>query len=177
MWKGTLRCHDAGDNENVKKAIGWISQTTFLYISLLSLHDYDGKMTNFRFYGGCKQATAKFSFSFSTWIWLLGIRLKKSSGRNRDEIEKNANSLFKRRFRGLRRRGILNSLISRIAYWNPMRRKLIFRSEDWDLERQTFSANRSGTMCVNDLFQFNAVTVHTIADGFPCRYKESSGIV
>ena len=36
----------------------------FLYISLPSLRDYDGKMPNFTFYGGRKQATAKFSFSF-----------------------------------------------------------------------------------------------------------------
>ena len=83
MKLGTLRCHDGDDNENVKKAIGWISKTTtlhvhlaFLYISLPSLRDYDGKMHNFTFYGGRKQATAKFSFSFWTWIWFLGIRLK-----------------------------------------------------------------------------------------------------
>ena len=44
----------------------------FLYIYLLSLHDYDGKMPNF--------TTAKFSFSFLTWIWFfIGIRLKKIS--------------------------------------------------------------------------------------------------
>ena len=85
MKLGTLRCHDGDDNENVKKAIGWMSKTTtlhvhhaFLYISLPSLHDYDGKMPNFTFYGGRKQATAKFSVSFWTWIWFLGIRLKKS---------------------------------------------------------------------------------------------------
>ena len=36
----------------------------FLCISLPSLHDYDGKMPNFAFYGGRKQAAAKFSFSF-----------------------------------------------------------------------------------------------------------------
>ena len=66
---GTLRCHDYDDNENVKKAVGWIGKTTtlhvhraFLYISLLALHDYDGKITNFTFYGGRKQATAKFLF-------------------------------------------------------------------------------------------------------------------
>ena len=37
---------------------------TFLYVSLLSLHDYDGKMHHFTFYGGHKQTMAKFSFSF-----------------------------------------------------------------------------------------------------------------
>ena len=36
----------------------------FLYISLPLLQDYDGKIPNFTFYGGRKQATAKFSFSF-----------------------------------------------------------------------------------------------------------------
>ena len=47
-----------------------ISKTTtlhvhhsFLYISLPSLLDYDVKMPNFKFYGGRKRATTKFSFS------------------------------------------------------------------------------------------------------------------
>ena len=53
---GTLRSDDGdGDgNGNTTKAIGLISKTTilhvhhtFLYISLLSLHDYDVKMPNF----------------------------------------------------------------------------------------------------------------------------------
>ena len=35
----------------------------FLYISLLSLHDYNMKMPNCKFYGGCKQAMANLSFS------------------------------------------------------------------------------------------------------------------
>ena len=83
---GTLRYHDGDDNENVKKALGWKGKTTtlhvyhaFLYISLPSLHDYDDKMPNFTFYGGRKKATVRFSFSSWTWIWFLGIRLKKSS--------------------------------------------------------------------------------------------------
>ena len=49
---GTLRSDDG--NGNTTKAIGLISKTTilhvhhtFLYISLLSLHDYDVKMPNF----------------------------------------------------------------------------------------------------------------------------------
>ena len=68
---GTLGYHNGDDNENVIKAIGSIRKTTarhvyhaFLYISLPSLHDYDEKMPNFTFYGGRKQVTAKFSFSF-----------------------------------------------------------------------------------------------------------------
>ena len=39
----------------------------FLYPSLPSLHDYDVNMPNFTFYGGRKQATTNFSFSFLTW--------------------------------------------------------------------------------------------------------------
>ena len=35
----------------------------FLYISLLSLHDYNMKMPNCKFYGGYKQAVANLSFS------------------------------------------------------------------------------------------------------------------
>ena len=66
--------NDHGDgNENVKKAIGLISKTTillvqepFLYISLPSPHDYGVKIPNFTFYGGRKQATTNFSFSFKT---------------------------------------------------------------------------------------------------------------
>ena len=51
---GTLRSDDGDGNGNTSKAIGLISKTTilhvhhtFLYISLLSLHDYDVKMPNF----------------------------------------------------------------------------------------------------------------------------------
>ena len=67
----TLRSNDADGNENVKRTIGLISKTktshvhhTFLYISFPFLHDYDVKMPNFAFYGGRKQATTKFYFSF-----------------------------------------------------------------------------------------------------------------
>ena len=38
--------------------------TTFMYISLPSVHDYDVKMTNITFYRGLKQATTKYSLSF-----------------------------------------------------------------------------------------------------------------
>ena len=30
--------------------------------------------------------------------------------------------------------------------WNPLRRKKIFRAEDWDSVHQTLSPNRSGAM-------------------------------
>ena len=36
-------------------------------------------MPNFTFYGERKQATTKFSFTFRTWIWFLGIQLQESS--------------------------------------------------------------------------------------------------
>ena len=51
--------------------LGRIGKTTplhvhhaFSYISLQSLDGYDGKMASVTFYGGRKQATAEFSFSF-----------------------------------------------------------------------------------------------------------------
>ena len=66
---GTVRSND-GD-ENVKKTIGFITKTTtlhvhhaFLYISLPSLHDYNVKMPGFTLYGGRKQVTTNFTFSF-----------------------------------------------------------------------------------------------------------------
>ena len=61
---------DGNGNEDVKKAIGLLRKTTtlhvhhaFLYISLPSLHDYDVKMFNCKFYGGRKQATMNLFFS------------------------------------------------------------------------------------------------------------------
>ena len=36
-------------------------------------------MPNFAFYGGRKQATTKFYFSYCTWIWCLGIQLQEGS--------------------------------------------------------------------------------------------------
>ena len=53
--------NDGDGDEDVKKAIGLLRKTTtlhvhhaFLYISLPSLHDYDVKMPNCKFYGGRK---------------------------------------------------------------------------------------------------------------------------
>ena len=107
----------ATTTKNVKKAIAWMNKTTtlyvhhsFLYISLLPLHDYERKMPNFTFYGGHKEGTVKFSFSFWICIWFLGIRLKKSllAFDKVNEFE------YKRRFRSgsrsRRRRGVSNSL-------------------------------------------------------------------
>jgi len=70
---GSFSEDDSNGSENVKKAIGLISKTTtlhmqhtFLCISLLSLHGYGLRIPNFTFYGGPKQATRNFSFSFKT---------------------------------------------------------------------------------------------------------------
>ena len=52
---------------------------TILNISFPFLHDYDVKMPNFSFYGGRKQATTKFYFSFWAWIGPLKIQLKEGS--------------------------------------------------------------------------------------------------
>ena len=52
---------------------------TFVYISLSSLHDYVVKMPYVIFCGGRKQAAAKFSSSFLTWLWFSGIPLQQNS--------------------------------------------------------------------------------------------------
>ena len=46
-------------------AVNWqtASAWSFLYIPLPSLHDYDVKMPNFKFYGGREQATKNLFFS------------------------------------------------------------------------------------------------------------------
>ena len=69
--KGSFRNDDGDGKENVKTALGLLSKTArlhlhhaFLYMSLSLLHNHDVKMPNFTFYGGFKQATTKFSFSF-----------------------------------------------------------------------------------------------------------------
>ena len=61
---------DDDGNQDVKIAIGLLRKTTtlhvhhaFPYISLPSLHDYDVKMLNYKFYGGRKQATTNLFFS------------------------------------------------------------------------------------------------------------------
>ena len=51
----------------------------FLYISLLSLHNYEGEMPNFTFYGGHVLTSDGKIFSLSLNLkWFLGIQLKKS---------------------------------------------------------------------------------------------------
>ena len=67
---GSFSNDDGDGNQDVKKAIGLLRKTTtlhlhhaFLYISLPSLHDYDVKMPNCKFYGGRKQATKNLFFA------------------------------------------------------------------------------------------------------------------
>ena len=67
---GSFSNDDSDGNEDVKKAMGLLRKTTtlhvhhdFLYISLPSLHDYEVKMPNCKFYGGRKQATTNLFFS------------------------------------------------------------------------------------------------------------------
>ena len=70
MQLGSFSNDDGDGNQDVKKAIGLLRKTTtshvqhtVLYISLPSLHDYEVKMSNRKFYGGRKQATTNLFFS------------------------------------------------------------------------------------------------------------------
>ena len=81
---GTLGSKYADGNENVKKNNRYIISKaktshvhrTLLYIYFPFLHDYNVKMPNFALYGGQKQATTNFFFSFCAWIWSLEIQLQ-----------------------------------------------------------------------------------------------------
>ena len=125
---GTLRSDDGDGSGNATKAIGLISKTTilhvhhaFLYISLLSLHDYDVKMPNFTLTEEVHKRRRNFlslseleygseEFTFRR----VNLRLKKLvTWSNRDEDWKNANSLFQRLFLCRRCPRILRSLF----YW------------------------------------------------------------
>ena len=66
---GSFSNDDGDGNQDVKKAIGLLRKTTtlhmhhaFLYISSLSLHDYDMKFPSCKFYVGRKQATTNLFF-------------------------------------------------------------------------------------------------------------------
>ena len=54
------------NNRLIKQNNKFARASTFflLYISLPPVQDYDVKMPNFTFYGGCKQAAMVFSFPF-----------------------------------------------------------------------------------------------------------------
>ena len=135
---GTLRCHDGDDNETVKKAISWIGKTTtmhvyhaFLYISSPSLHGYDGKIPVIsRFIEDVNKLRLNLisiseleygSQEFGSKTVRLHLT-KYMSWCNPDRDWKNANSLFKRRFRGRRHCGISNSVFlnpSNVTFRSP----------------------------------------------------------
>ena len=92
--------------------------TLCLHIFLPSLPDYNVKMLKFAFYGGRKQATTKFFFLLLNLDMVFALdsrrvclhRQSKKAVIIPMKIEKNANSLFKRRFCHLRRPRILSFL-------------------------------------------------------------------
>ena len=71
MFVGGFSNDDGDGNEDVKKAIALDWQNNnfarascfFVCVSLPSLHGYDVKMPNCKFYGGRKQATTNLVFS------------------------------------------------------------------------------------------------------------------
>ena len=71
-------------------------------------------------------------------------------------------------------------VIRRTKDWNPLRRKQIFRSEDWNFVHQTLAANCSGMMfdVCERFMPPQAAAAHTMRDGFSWRHEELlSGIV
>ena len=68
---GSFSNHDGDGNENAEKRNGFVkpnnnfARASRLFVHFFaSLHDYNVKMPDFTLYGGRKQATTNFSFSF-----------------------------------------------------------------------------------------------------------------
>ena len=68
---GSFSNHDGDGNENAEKSNGFVkpnnnfARASRLFVHFFtSLHDYNVKMPDFTLYGGRKQATTNFSFSF-----------------------------------------------------------------------------------------------------------------
>ena len=68
---GSFSNHNGDGNENVEKSNGFVkpnnnfARASRLFVHFFaSLHDYNVKMPDFTLYGGRKQATTNFSFSF-----------------------------------------------------------------------------------------------------------------
>ena len=68
---GSFSNHDGDSNENAEKSNGFVkpnnnfARASRLFVHFFaSLHDYNVKMPDFTLYGGRKQATTNFSFSF-----------------------------------------------------------------------------------------------------------------
>ena len=67
----SLSNHDGDGNKNAEKSNGFVkpnnnfARASRLFVHFFaSLHDYNVKMPDFTLYGGRKQATTNFSFSF-----------------------------------------------------------------------------------------------------------------
>ena len=79
--KTRLRRHHSHENERKSNRLNRQNKkaartSRFFFFQL----HFFAVTTRFRtFYGGRKQVTTKFFFSLWTWMWLLGIRLQKSS--------------------------------------------------------------------------------------------------
>ena len=110
---------DSDGNEKGKKAIGLQLCHAFLYISLLSLHDYNVKVPDFTLRRVREHKTMTFFFTFPGLWYSLRIQLQKicqhltnwASWNKCDEVWGGGNSLFKWRFRSHRRRCCLSSLM------------------------------------------------------------------
>ena len=68
---GSFSNHDGDGNKNAEKSNGFVkpnnnfARASRLFVHFFaSLHDYNVKMPDFTLYGGRKQATTNFSFSF-----------------------------------------------------------------------------------------------------------------
>ena len=99
-------------------------QHAFLYISLLSLHDFDVKLPNFTFCGGLKQQDKHILFPELRYC-LLEFNSRKNCQhlRNwtrwnkRGKVWSTANWKKKLRFRNRRRRCCLNSLLTLVELY------------------------------------------------------------
>ena len=78
--KTRLRRHDGDENERKSNRLNRQNKKAARTSRFFFQLHFFAVTTRFRtFYGGRKQVTTKFFFSLWTWMWLLGIRLQKSS--------------------------------------------------------------------------------------------------
>ena len=77
-----------------QKTIGLISKTTTSHVQHTFLFISFPFLPNFAFYGGRKQATTKFYFSFWAWIWPLEIQLQEGSP-TIDKVSRGRNNRYR----------------------------------------------------------------------------------
>ena len=80
--KQDFRRHDSDENENLKKAIGWIGKTRKLHLHhafFFSVTFLCRHYTISNVLWGTQRSDDEIFFSLWTWMWLSGIRLQKSS--------------------------------------------------------------------------------------------------